>query len=315
MILDYPVTDRHVPAGGHFGSDWMMSGGKRVPRANRHTGIDWSDNAGDEVRAIGAATVVYVGTSASWGNYVWLHHGKDPFSGKQVWSAYAHLAATARVKVGANIKRGTLLGYVGSSGNVSGPHLHHVIALCATLAQAMSLAWSVLTDPVKFIAARLSPKVAANQRQVKATGTARRRKSASTNAVYDAAKNFAAGAIVTPQGFVRSIEVGGTYGGSNVWYVVGGLYSHVSGFTSASTANLVDLTPPVVVPEPNPPAPQEPDPLPEEPEPAPEPEPDPSPEPPDPTTVVLPTRNRIVGILIAVATVIASVIGWLVTPK
>lgn len=99
-----------------------------------HNGIDisFANCYGEPVYAVGAGTVRYtqdgwtaadgVGGMWSFGNAVFIDHGDG-------WiSAYGHLSAVA-VRKGEHIAQGQLLGYVGSTGNSTGPHLHLALYL------------------------------------------------------------------------------------------------------------------------------------------------------------------------------------------
>lgn len=94
-----------------------------------HNGIDISfpNCYGEPVYAVAAGTVRYtqdgwtpahgVGGMWSFGNSVFIEHGDG-------WiSAYGHLSALA-VASGETVTQGQLIGYIGSTGNSTGPHLH-----------------------------------------------------------------------------------------------------------------------------------------------------------------------------------------------
>lgn len=85
-----------------------------------HNGIDFSAEPGTPIYATGDATVLRAGMSGSFGNLVELDHG---FGYK---SRYAHMLKID-VKVGQKVKRGDVIGYVGSTGLSMAPHLHYEI--------------------------------------------------------------------------------------------------------------------------------------------------------------------------------------------
>lgn len=107
-----------------FGYRSYKVGGRTVN--DHHDGIDLAAKyvAADHVIAFADGTVEdcldYVkGTAESRGNYVRLYHAVG------VYTVYYHLReGSVRVKKGQRVKKGDVLGYMGSSGNSTGPHLH-----------------------------------------------------------------------------------------------------------------------------------------------------------------------------------------------
>lgn len=82
-----------------------------------HTGIDLAAPTGTSVGAVGAGVVISASYDGSYGNKVVVRHD----DGTETW--YAHLN-TIESQVGQAVEAGTLIGTVGSTGNVTGPHLH-----------------------------------------------------------------------------------------------------------------------------------------------------------------------------------------------
>ncbi len=82
-----------------------------------HNGVDYSGSAGTPVRAAADATVAVASDRGGYGNTVILDHGNA------LATLYAHLSRAA-VTEGASVRRGAVIGYVGSSGLSTGPHLH-----------------------------------------------------------------------------------------------------------------------------------------------------------------------------------------------
>ena len=84
-----------------------------------HSGTDFAAPTGTPVNAAAAGTVQRVAYEGGYGRYVVVSHGNG-YS-----TLYAHLSAVAGdVRAGAAVKRGQLLGAVGSTGVATGPHLH-----------------------------------------------------------------------------------------------------------------------------------------------------------------------------------------------
>ena len=82
-----------------------------------HSGIDISANEGATIIAADSGVVSYCGWNGGYGNCVMINHG-----GGRV-TLYAHMSAFA-VSNGATVTQGQVIGYVGSTGNSTGPHLH-----------------------------------------------------------------------------------------------------------------------------------------------------------------------------------------------
>lgn len=82
-----------------------------------HLGMDFVGASGTPVRAPADATVVVAGDRGGYGTTVILDHGNT------LATLYAHLSRTA-VTEGSTVSRGTVIGYVGSTGLSTGPHLH-----------------------------------------------------------------------------------------------------------------------------------------------------------------------------------------------
>lgn len=87
-----------------------------------HKGVDFAAPTGTPIYAAGNGTVVYAGPKGGYGNYVRLHHN-GTFD-----TAYAHMKAFARgVRSGARVEQGQIIGYVGTTGRSTGPHLHYEV--------------------------------------------------------------------------------------------------------------------------------------------------------------------------------------------
>lgn len=85
-----------------------------------HRGIDYAAPTGTPVLASGDGRVVTASTTKPNGNYVVIQHGE------QFTTKYLHLSKFGRgIKSGARVRQGQIIGYVGSTGWASGPHLHY----------------------------------------------------------------------------------------------------------------------------------------------------------------------------------------------
>ena len=85
-----------------------------------HRGIDFGAPSGTPVYAAGDGTVELAGNQGSYGNYVRLKHTAG-YS-----TAYGHLSGFARgLRSGSHVRQGQVIGYVGTTGRSTGPHLHY----------------------------------------------------------------------------------------------------------------------------------------------------------------------------------------------
>ena len=88
-----------------------------------HKGVDFAAPGGTPIRAIAAGQVITSTYHSSYGNYVMVYHGTDD-QGNTYASLYAHMISTPAVGLGQAVAQGDVLGYVGSTGNSTGNHLH-----------------------------------------------------------------------------------------------------------------------------------------------------------------------------------------------
>ena len=88
---------------------------------SRHYGVDFAGRIGAPVRAANRGVVVVAGELFYSGNAVYVDHGAG------LITAYLHLSRTL-VAVGDTVRKGQVIGRVGASGRVTGPHLHWLAA-------------------------------------------------------------------------------------------------------------------------------------------------------------------------------------------
>jgi murein DD-endopeptidase MepM/ murein hydrolase activator NlpD len=89
-----------------------------LKRRRPHNGTDFGAPTGTPVRAVADAKVTRAGRAGGHGNFVKLDH-PGPYE-----SSYSHLSRIA-VKNGDTVRQGQVIGYVGSTGMSTGPHLHY----------------------------------------------------------------------------------------------------------------------------------------------------------------------------------------------
>ena len=112
--------------------------GRYHPILNRiraHKGVDYAAPTGTPIKATGDGRVAFRGRKGGYGNVVILDHGRG-YS-----TLYGHMSRFARgERVGTRVHQGQVIGYVGSTGMATGPHLHFEVR-----------ADGVTTDPVRYL--------------------------------------------------------------------------------------------------------------------------------------------------------------------
>ncbi|MBL6863572.1 MAG: M23 family metallopeptidase, partial [Rhodospirillales bacterium] len=87
-----------------------------------HQGVDFAAPIGTPIFAAGNGTVSYKGSYKTYGNYLKIRHNST------FTTAYAHLSKFHKfIKLGVRVKQGQIIGYVGTTGRSTGPHLHYEI--------------------------------------------------------------------------------------------------------------------------------------------------------------------------------------------
>ncbi|MGB1106481.1 MAG: M23 family metallopeptidase [Alphaproteobacteria bacterium] len=87
-----------------------------------HRGVDFAAPTGTPIIAAGSGVVTEAGWYSSYGRYIRIRHNST------YDTAYAHMSRIARgVRAGARVEQGQVIGYVGSTGRSTGPHLHYEI--------------------------------------------------------------------------------------------------------------------------------------------------------------------------------------------
>jgi murein DD-endopeptidase MepM/ murein hydrolase activator NlpD len=120
-----PIAGVSVPAGMPLARATMTSsygmrthpvlGGRRD-----HKGIDLAQPTGSPVYATADGIISKAEPFSSYGNYIQIEHGGE------LQTRYAHLSGYA-VAAGQHVTRGQLIGFVGSTGRSTGPHLHYEV--------------------------------------------------------------------------------------------------------------------------------------------------------------------------------------------
>ncbi|MBI3451798.1 MAG: M23 family metallopeptidase, partial [Rhodospirillales bacterium] len=99
-----------------------------------HKGADFGAVTGTPIQAAGDGTVEQAAWNGAYGYYVRLRHNAE------YATAYAHLSRfAANLRPGQKIRQGQVIGYVGATGRVTGPHLHYEVLRRGTQINPMSV--------------------------------------------------------------------------------------------------------------------------------------------------------------------------------
>jgi murein DD-endopeptidase MepM/ murein hydrolase activator NlpD len=115
LLLDHPVDGR---LSSPFGLRRFFNGQERNP----HSGLDFAVPAGTPIKAPAAGKVILVGEYFFNGRTVFVDHGQGFIS------MFCHMSKV-NVKPGQEVPRGSVVGFVGSTGRATGPHMHWNVSL------------------------------------------------------------------------------------------------------------------------------------------------------------------------------------------
>jgi len=109
-----------APVAGHLTSGYGMRRHPILGYVRMHSGVDFAASWGSPIYAVTEGRVSYAGWHGGHGNYVRLDHGGGIATG------YGHMSRIA-VAPGTAVRRGQVIGYVGSTGLSTGAHLHYEV--------------------------------------------------------------------------------------------------------------------------------------------------------------------------------------------
>ena len=84
-----------------------------------HRGVDYAAPTGTPIRAAGDGKILFRGVQGGYGNTIIIQHGGN------ITTLYGHMSRFGTARTGARVNTGDVIGYVGSSGLATGPHLHY----------------------------------------------------------------------------------------------------------------------------------------------------------------------------------------------
>jgi len=114
-----------LPVAGHITSPFGYRTHPILKTRRLHTGVDIGAPSGTPIHAAGAGEVIYASWRGGYGNCVIIDHG----GGKA--TLYAHMSGY-NTSMGRTVGKGDIIGYVGSTGLSTGPHLHYEVRINGT---------------------------------------------------------------------------------------------------------------------------------------------------------------------------------------
>jgi murein DD-endopeptidase MepM/ murein hydrolase activator NlpD len=109
------------PISGHINSGFGYRFHPIHHRTIMHTGLDIGGPNGGAIHAADGGQVIWAGWKGGYGKAVMINHGSR--NGRNLVTLYGHMSALA-VSVGQTVSKGQTIGYEGSTGYSTGPHLH-----------------------------------------------------------------------------------------------------------------------------------------------------------------------------------------------
>ncbi|MGD9814214.1 MAG: peptidoglycan DD-metalloendopeptidase family protein [Hyphomonadaceae bacterium] len=120
--------------GARLSSGYGMRRHPILGYSRMHRGTDFAAPTGTPILAAGDGVIVRAGPFSSYGNYVRIRHANG------YETAYAHMSRFARgMRPGVRVRQGEVIGYVGTTGRSTGPHLHYEVFRRGQQVNPMSL--------------------------------------------------------------------------------------------------------------------------------------------------------------------------------
>jgi murein DD-endopeptidase MepM/ murein hydrolase activator NlpD len=128
FLLRKPITD------GEMRSGFGMRFHPILRYSKMHTGVDWANRIGTPILAAGNGKVVKAGWDSGYGRRVEIEHANG------YMTTYNHMSAFGRgVTDGTRVRQGQVIGYLGSSGLSTGPHLHYEVMVNGNFVNPMKI--------------------------------------------------------------------------------------------------------------------------------------------------------------------------------
>jgi murein DD-endopeptidase MepM/ murein hydrolase activator NlpD len=119
---------------GRFSSGFGMRRHPILRRYRMHSGVDWAARSGTPIMAAGNAAIEKIGTRPGYGRSITLRHANG------YETTYNHMSGYARgLSRGERVRQGQVIGYVGSTGLSTGPHLHFEVLVNGRFVDPMKI--------------------------------------------------------------------------------------------------------------------------------------------------------------------------------
>lgn len=120
--------------GARLSSGYGMRRHPILGYSRMHRGTDFAAPTGTPILAAGDGVIVRAGPFSSFGNYIRIRHANG------YETSYAHMSRFGRgMRAGARVRQGQVIGYVGTTGRSTGPHLHYEVMLRGRQMNPMTL--------------------------------------------------------------------------------------------------------------------------------------------------------------------------------
>lgn len=128
FLLRKPIADGELRSG--FGMRYHPI----MRYSKMHTGVDWSNRIGTPILAAGNGTVLKAGWSSGYGKHTEIQHANGYVT------TYSHQSNFANgIVPGAKVRQGQVIGYLGSTGLSTGPHLHYEVLVNGNFVNPMKI--------------------------------------------------------------------------------------------------------------------------------------------------------------------------------
>jgi murein DD-endopeptidase MepM/ murein hydrolase activator NlpD len=118
FLIRKPIADGILRSG--FGSRFHPILGYSRP----HTGIDWANKVGTPILAAGNGTIRFADWKSGYGRHIEIQHANGYVT------TYSHMSGFAKsMNQGVRVRQGQVIGYLGSTGLSTGPHLHYEVLI------------------------------------------------------------------------------------------------------------------------------------------------------------------------------------------